>query len=88
MLISNITLLKDATSVSLFADITFRGKKTESAYITTDVRHASFIASDASPFLAAVLLPCMKTGEDIFVDGNVSKKLFSNTKEIMKLIEK
>lgn len=44
------------------------------------------IVADASPFLAAVLLPCMKTGEPIHIEGEVSQDLLINTKKIMELV--
>lgn len=88
MVISNISYSKNANAVTLSADITFANKKTQRAYITADKQYERFIARDASPFLAAILLPCMKTGEDIFVEGTVSEKLLTNTRDIMKLIVK
>src|SRR6266498_1553321 len=87
MVISNLTFSKDANQVILSADISFRGKKLEHAYIAVDKKYEKFVARDASPFLAAVLLPCMKTGENIYIDGNISTQLFANTSEIMKLVK-
>lgn len=88
MVITNISYQKDAKTVTLSADITFDGKPTERAYITVDRKYERCIAKDASPFLAAVLLPCMKSKENIYVDGRVSNALLNNTKAIMKLISK
>jgi hypothetical protein len=87
MVIANISYTRDSKTVTLSADISFRGKKTEQAYITTDRKYEKFIARDASPFLAAVLLPCMKSQEDIYVEGTISERLFKNTKEIMDLVQ-
>ncbi len=87
MVISNITVTKSETTITLAADITFRGKNTQRAYFTIDQAYESFVATDASPFLAAVLIPCMKTRENIYVDGSVSTKLLENTNEIMALIK-
>lgn len=88
MVIANISYQKEAKTVTLSADITFDGKKTERAYITVDQKYERFIARDASPFLAAVLLPCMKSKEAIYVDGSVSETLLKSTKAIMKLVSK
>jgi hypothetical protein len=88
MVISNISYKKDLKTVTLSADITFSGKKTERAYITVDKKYERFIARDVSPFLAAVLLPCMKSKENIFVEGSVSEKFLKNANEIMKLVVK
>ncbi|MBA3723771.1 MAG: hypothetical protein H0W89_02640 [Candidatus Levybacteria bacterium] len=86
MYITNIKYTKEANGVIVSAAITFRGKKTEQAYISVDNKYENFVAKDASPFLAAVLLPCMKTGENISVDGSVSKQLLENMNRIQKLI--
>ncbi len=86
MVISNLSIIKNANFVTLAADISFRGKKTQRAYISVDNTYENFLATDASPFLAAVLLPCMKTGENIYVEDNVSNKLLENTDAIMDLV--
>lgn len=88
MVISKITVIKNDKTITLAADITFRGKNAQQAYFTIDREYESFVATDASPFLAAVLLPCMKTRENIYVDGSVSTKLLENTNEIMALVRK
>lgn len=88
MIIANISYQKNTKTVTLSADITFDGKKTEKAYITTDRKYERFIVNDASPFLAAVLLPCMKSKENIYVEGRVSEALLENTKSTMQLISK
>ncbi len=88
MVISNLTYSNTAKTATLSADINFRGKKAERAYITTDKKYERFIVKDYTSFLAAVLLPCMKTGENIYVDGPVSEQFLANTNEIMKLLIK
>lgn len=88
MVIANISCQKDAKNITLSADITFSGKNTERAYITVDKKYERFIAQDASPFLAAILLPCMKSKENIYVDGHISEALYKNTKAIIKLVSK
>jgi len=88
MVISNIFLDKDTHYLTLSADIAFRGKSVQRAYFKIDRKNESLVADDASPFLAAVLLPCMKTKENIYIDGNVSAKLLQNTHAIMNLIKK
>ena len=87
MLIQDIKLSKNGKKIVLSASVQFRGQNPETMYFATDVENKSYIASDASPFLAAVLLPSMKTGEPIFIKGIVSKKLLGNTQKIMKLVE-
>jgi hypothetical protein len=88
MVISNIILDKETRFITLSADIAFRGKAVQRAYLKIDKKYSSLITLDASPFLAAILLPCMKTGENIYIDGSVSSKLLENTHSIMNLIKK
>ena len=86
MKIANISSTHEANYCILKADITFKNKKTEKAYLKISDTYKDFLVSDASPFLAAVLLPCMKSGESIEIDGTVSQDLLDNTKKIMTLV--
>jgi hypothetical protein len=45
-----------------------------------------FVCADASPFAAALLLPCMKLGEDLVVQGSISERLHSGMKEIIRIV--
>ncbi len=87
MKINNFSLVKTKKEITLSADVAFSGSKAELMYFETDIKNKSLISADYSPFLAAVLLPCMKTGENIEIDGHVSKKLLQNTRKIMELVE-
>ncbi len=86
MKIYNLFLSYKAQATTLSVDIAFKGKKPERMYFATDLKNKTLISSDYSPFLAAVLLPCMKSGEDIIIEGPVSKKLLANAKKIMDLV--
>ena len=86
MIIEDIQLRTKSNKITLTASLTFNGKKKQEAYLSTDKVHGKFIASDASPFLAAVLIPCMKTGEDIIIHGSISQQLLQNTYKIMELL--
>jgi len=86
MVIDNITLHKTKKRVKLTADITFKGGKTQKMYFSTGRKYEQFVKSDASAFLAAVLIPCMKTGENIIIHGTVSHKLLQNIWKIMNLL--
>lgn len=88
MLIEDVKLSKEGKKLVLSASVQFRGQLPEVMYFATDVGNAHYVAADASPFLAAVLLPSMKTGEPVFVNGLVSQQLLSNTHKIMKLVAK
>lgn len=86
MKITNVTLTEQNDTIVLSADIAFRGSKPETMYLITERANLRTIAKDASPFLAAVLLPCMKTGEDVTVEGSISRKLFDNIAKIQELV--
>ena len=88
MIIKNIKFVKNKKNVTLRADVTFANAHTESVYFTTPLTNDSFVFKDSAPFLAAFLIPCMKRGENITIEGSVSKKQLENTKKIMKLFKK
>ncbi|HUQ85847.1 MAG TPA: hypothetical protein VM077_06000 [Candidatus Limnocylindrales bacterium] len=86
MLINNIHVSKSKNLIHLSANIKFKNQKADRMYFSTSSINASLISYDYSPFLASVLLPCMKKGEDIVIDGTVSKKLLVNIEKIMDLV--
>ncbi|HVF69437.1 MAG TPA: hypothetical protein VNA13_02605, partial [Xanthomonadales bacterium] len=86
MNITNLLISKKINVLTFSANVAFKGSQPERMYFSTDLKNQQFINADYSPFLAAVLLPCMKTGEDIVVKGFVSKKLLENTEKIMDLV--
>ena len=36
----------------------------------------AYVHDDASPFAAALLLPSMKQGEDLIIEGSISERLY------------
>lgn len=86
MIIEQIRLKTGKEKIILSAIVGFKRRKKQQVYLSTDKKHQQFIANDASPFLAAVLIPCMKTGEDIIIHGSISQKLLKNTQKIMDLL--
>ncbi|HWY80189.1 MAG TPA: hypothetical protein VNW29_07565 [Candidatus Sulfotelmatobacter sp.] len=88
MIISNVLVGKQSDQTVLSADIIFRGKPTQQAYFKVSDTYKSFVSTDASPFLAALLLSCMKTRENIYIDGSISEKLLKNANEIMIFVSK
>ena len=87
MVIKNILFTENEEKVTLSADVVFRGARAETLYFSVDRKFESFVVEDYSPFLVTVLLPCMKTGEDIVIEGSISSKLLDNMEEVMKLVE-
>lgn len=87
MIINNIIYRSHGSTTTLQADVAFKGQKKETMFFTIESKYKSFLTMDASPFLAAVLLPCMKRREDIFIHGSVSSKLLKGIEKIMDLYE-
>ncbi len=87
MVIKAISRSKVGGKVTLSAQVHFQGKKAERMCFTVEEKYGELVSDSADAFLAAVLLPCMKTGEDIIVEGNVSQKFLENTEKIMDLVE-
>lgn len=83
MLIESPKLQKKGKEIILSAKVTFNSGKSNEIFFSLDSKYADFVKNDASPFLACLLLPAMKLGENIRVDGVISAKLLENTKKIM-----
>jgi len=86
MIIENIKLKKSKRNITLSAAITFTGQKTQVMYFSTERKYKKFVTGDASPFLAAVLIPCMRTGENITIRGSIAQRLLQNIWNIMNLL--
>jgi hypothetical protein len=86
MIIDNITTTKTDEYITLSASIQFDGSVPQTMFFSTPLHNEAYIAEDATPFLAAVLLPCMKTGENILIKDSVSKQFLKNAEQIMDLV--
>jgi hypothetical protein len=42
-----------------------------------------YVRNDASPFAAALLLPAMKQGKDVIIEGSISRQLYQGMQAIM-----
>lgn len=49
----------------------------------TSAAPATYVHEDASPFAAALLLPSMKRGEDLIIEGSVSERLYKGMHAVM-----
>lgn len=86
MIIDHLSEQYVGDKIKISADIKFDGEtKWHTIYYIFSKNNKSSIYVDGSPFLAAVLLPCMKKGENIFINSLVSEKFLRNTRQIMKL---
>jgi hypothetical protein len=52
------------------------------------IRFADFLAADASPFAAALLLPSMKLGEDLVIQGSISARLHAGMTEMIRTVSR
>lgn len=88
MIINNISLTSSNTRTILSADFAFQGKESRQMFFRVENKYKSFIYADATPFLASLLLVCMKKHENITIEGVISKKILKTLPEIMRVVEK
>lgn len=86
MHIHNIQKTYSGSNVRLTADVSFQNGFKETIYFSCDKKYASFLAEDATAFVATMLLPGLKDGEAVSTDGSVSKKFLKNTTRVMSLL--
>jgi hypothetical protein len=85
MKLKNIHSITKNNKKRLSGQLVLDSGKTHEIYFEVERKFESFISDDATPFLAAALPISMKVGEELEIEGSVSKHLLSNTAKIMKL---
>lgn len=86
MKIRNIRLKEGESHLTLAADCKVRRIGYDRIYFKFDKKYRDFILTDASPFAAALLLPSMKLGQDLEIEGSISAKLQHGMDEIIKTV--
>jgi len=86
MKIKNVQIKTEGETVFLTADCVVRYSGIDTIYFKFDKKYKDFIAADASPFAAALLIPSMKLGQDLIIEGEISEKLYQGLQEIMKTV--
>ncbi len=86
MRIRNVRVETQGNKISLLATCTIRHFGDDEVYITFPKKYKTFIRADASPFAAMLLIPSMKKGEDLIIEGTISEKLYHNMQHIMKVM--
>ncbi len=87
MVIKDVTVTRGKDSITLSAICKLRKIGWDKIYITLEGKnHHEYIFEDASPFAAALLLPSMKQGEDLIIQGSISEQLYKGMHEAMKLV--
>jgi len=86
MQILDVRRFRTADQVVLSARCKVRRIGLDDLIFRVPVSFEDFIVPDASPFAAALLLPCMKLGEDLVIRGAVSARLYAGMQEIVRVV--
>ncbi|HEX3082644.1 MAG TPA: hypothetical protein VHQ86_05365, partial [Candidatus Saccharimonadia bacterium] len=85
MIIKDLTLSHTKTTTTLSARCKVRKIGWDTIYFTVKRTHDDLVCKDASSFAAALLFPAMQEGEDLIIEGSISKQLYDGMMEIMKI---
>src|SRR6266567_443723 len=83
MVIKNITVQTEGETIKISAQCKIRKVGWDEVYFTVNKEYKDFIYPDASAFAAALIIPCMKQGEDLIIKGSISKKLYDGMLKMM-----
>lgn len=83
MRILEVNTRETAKTFTIFAKCKIRRVGYDEAYFTFDKKYKPFLQVDASPFAAALLIPSMRMGEDLIIEGKISKELYKGMYKIM-----
>ncbi|HVZ11523.1 MAG TPA: hypothetical protein VG965_00700 [Patescibacteria group bacterium] len=84
MRIRDIKLKEDRNYVILSAACKLRSFGEDEIYFKFEKKYKDFIAIDATPFAAVMLVPAMKRGEDLYIEGSISREFYNGLQKIMK----
>ena len=84
MIIKDTQLHRDDETTALSARCKIRKIGWDTVYFSIDnTMPDDYVHNDASPFAAALLLPSMKQGEDLVIEGSISAQLYHGMQAIM-----
>jgi hypothetical protein len=87
MVIKDITVTKNKNSATIAASCKLRKIGWDRIYFTLQgSKHHDYLFEDASPFAAALLIPSMKQGEDLIIEGSISEQLYRGMHEVMSVV--
>lgn len=86
MKIRNVHLREEGEFIALVADCKIRHIGTDQIYFKFEKKYRDFIVADASPFAAALLIPSMKMGQDLIIEGKISQKLADGMRKVMQMM--
>jgi hypothetical protein len=84
VIIKDIQLTRTSRESVLSAKCKIRKIGWDEIYFSVDTRYDDYICEDASPFATALLLPAMKQGEDLIIDGSISAQLWTGMQAAMR----
>jgi hypothetical protein len=89
MIIKDTRLNREAETTVLSARCKVRKIGWDTVYFSIgNTLPGDYIHNDASPFAAALLLPSMKQGEDLVIEGSISAQLYQGMHAIMQEVLK
>lgn len=86
MKIKNIRKTYEGAYVKISATCTLRYFGDDEIYFKIHKKYEDFIFLDASPFAAALLIPSMRKGEDLIIEGSISQQLYDGMYQAMTLL--
>jgi hypothetical protein len=84
--ILNVRQAKAADQVVLTARCKVRRIGHDDLVFKVPAKFQDFVCADASPFAAALLLPSMRLGEDLVIDGSMSAQLYAGMTELVRIV--
>lgn len=89
MIIKDVQFYRDDRTASLSGRCKIRKIGWDKVYFrTANTMPGDSVHNDASPFAAALLLPSMKQGEDLIIEGSISAQLYTGMHAIMQEVLK
>lgn len=86
MNIHGIKVTEEKDYIKVSAKCKIRRFAQDELYFKVNKKYKDFIFTDASPFAVALLIPSMKLGEDLVIDGSIPEKLYKGMKESIKFM--
>lgn len=84
--ILSVRQFKEADDVVLSARCKIRRIGQDDLFFKIPAKFQDFVFADASPFAAALLMPSMKLGEELVIDGSISARLHAGMTELVRIV--
>jgi hypothetical protein len=86
MRINQVKLIQNGSTISLVANCHLRHFGQDQLYFSFDRSVVGDLSPIFDPFAAALLVPAMKKGEDLIINGVISKTLYEGMQSIIKIM--